>query len=325
RRRGQRRPRGRVLPLRRLQPLVGPRGGPRFGGLSVLRHPVRRHRRSGWGEVRERGAVGGRRGERLAGRVLRVSPPARGVYGRRTAATARRALGTGAARGGVRGRHRDQRHAPTAAGDRLGLRQPEGGGRTGIPHGQRTEAGLPAGGGGAGTFPGPRFPALLLAADGRPRERQEHPAGGPLLPGAPTVAAQPADPQTAWVTMMSERMEIVKVFSVEAAHRLPHVSPGHKCARLHGHSFRVEIHVRGSVEERSGWVMDFADIKAAFQPLFDQLDHHYLNEVEGLANPTSENLVRWIWERLSPRLPLLSQVVVAETCTSGCVYRGPGS
>jgi 6-pyruvoyltetrahydropterin/6-carboxytetrahydropterin synthase len=109
---------------------------------------------------------------------------------------------------------------------------------------------------------------------------------------------------------------------IEAAHRLPNVPQGHKCGRLHGHSFRVEIHVSGSVEEHTGWVMDFACIKDTFQPFFDQLDHHYLNNVEGLSNPTSENLARWIWERLHPLLPMVSRVVVNETCTSGCVYEG---
>src|SRR5213082_3175666 len=109
-------------------------------------------------------------------------------------------------------------------------------------------------------------------------------------------------------------MEIWKEFSFEAAHRLPNVPPGHKCARLHGHSFRIEIHVQGTVETESGWVMDFADLKEVFQPLYDRLDHHYLNEVEGLENPTSENLARWIWRHLHPRLPLLSQVIVHETC-----------
>jgi 6-pyruvoyltetrahydropterin/6-carboxytetrahydropterin synthase len=123
---------------------------------------------------------------------------------------------------------------------------------------------------------------------------------------------------------MSDWMELFRVFSIEAAHRLPNVPPGHKCARLHGHSFRVEVHIRGRVGEKSGWVMDFADIKAAFQPLFDQLDHRYLNEVEGLSNPTSENLARWIWHRLLPALPQLSKVVVSETCTTGCVYQGDG-
>jgi 6-pyruvoyltetrahydropterin/6-carboxytetrahydropterin synthase len=124
--------------------------------------------------------------------------------------------------------------------------------------------------------------------------------------------------------MNCDWMELHKVFGFEAAHRLPHVPAGHKCGRLHGHSFRVAIHVRGPVEETSGWVMDFGDIKSAFQPLLEQLDHHYLNEIEGLSNPTSENLARWIWDRLLPVLPLLSRVVVSETCSSGCTYEGIG-
>ena len=118
-------------------------------------------------------------------------------------------------------------------------------------------------------------------------------------------------------------MEIFKEFAVEAAHRLPNVPADHKCARLHGHSFRIEVHVRGPVGANTGWVLDFADIKAAFGPLDAMLDHHYLNEIDGLENPTSENLARWIWDRLAAQLPLLSAVVVRETCTSGCVYRGP--
>lgn len=115
-------------------------------------------------------------------------------------------------------------------------------------------------------------------------------------------------------------MEIFKEFTFEAAHRLPNVPAGHKCARLHGHSFRVEVHVRGSVQEPVGWVVDFSDIKVAFAPLHDLLDHNFLNEVDGLSNPTSENLARWIWRRLRPALPGLSKVVVRETCTSGCIY-----
>lgn len=117
--------------------------------------------------------------------------------------------------------------------------------------------------------------------------------------------------------------EIFKRFHIEAAHRLPNVPAGHKCARLHGHSFQVEIHVAGEPDPETGWVMDFAELKRAFRPIFEQLDHHCLNEVAGLENPTSENLARWIWERLKPGLPLLSAVVVNETCTSGCSYRGP--
>jgi 6-pyruvoyltetrahydropterin/6-carboxytetrahydropterin synthase len=117
-------------------------------------------------------------------------------------------------------------------------------------------------------------------------------------------------------------VEIFKEFTFEAAHRLPNVPPGHKCARLHGHSFQVAIHIAGAVGDESGWVRDFADLTCLMRPLLDQLDHYYLNDIEGLENPTSEVLARWVWDRLRPGLPELSQVVVRETCTSGCVYRG---
>jgi 6-pyruvoyltetrahydropterin/6-carboxytetrahydropterin synthase len=117
-------------------------------------------------------------------------------------------------------------------------------------------------------------------------------------------------------------LEIFKAFTLESAHRLPNVPAGHKCARVHGHSFRVELHVSGPVDAHLGWVMDFAEVKAAFDPLYRQLDHHYLNDVPGLENPTSENLAKWIWQQLKPTLPQLSAVVVHETCTSGARYTG---
>lgn len=117
-------------------------------------------------------------------------------------------------------------------------------------------------------------------------------------------------------------MDIFKVFTLEAAHRLPNVPVGHKCSRLHGHSFRVELRVSGEPGPETGWIMDFSDLKAAFQPLYDQLDHNYLNDIPGLENPTSERLAMWIWEKLKPALPLLSEVIVHETCTSGCSYKG---
>jgi 6-pyruvoyltetrahydropterin/6-carboxytetrahydropterin synthase len=117
-------------------------------------------------------------------------------------------------------------------------------------------------------------------------------------------------------------MEIFKLFTIEAAHRLPFVPVGHKCSRLHGHSFQIEVHVRGPLDPRLGWVIDFDDLKAAFKPVEDRIDHHYLNEVEGLENPTSENLARWIWRQLQSSLPSLSKIVVRETCTSGCIYTG---
>ena len=118
-------------------------------------------------------------------------------------------------------------------------------------------------------------------------------------------------------------MDIYKTFTIEAAHRLPNVPQGHKCARLHGHSFNLEIHIRGPVQEKTVWVLDIADNKVAFKPHFDLLDHNYLNDIEGLENPTSENLARWLWQRLCPALPQLSKVIVRETCTSGCIYEGP--
>lgn len=120
-------------------------------------------------------------------------------------------------------------------------------------------------------------------------------------------------------------MELFKEFKFEAAHRLPNVPEGHQCNRLHGHSFRVALHVEGPVDESMGWVIDFSELKQAFKPYLAMLDHNYLIEIEGLENPTSENIARWIWDRVKPQLPLLSQVVVRETCNSRCVYRGGGA
>ena len=115
---------------------------------------------------------------------------------------------------------------------------------------------------------------------------------------------------------------VFKEFTFEAAHRLPNVAADHKCARLHGHSFRVAVHVEGEPGPESGWVMDFADIERAFAPLHAELDHRYLNEIPGLDNPTSECLAVWIWERLAPTLAGLNKVVVRETCTAGVEYSG---
>jgi 6-pyruvoyltetrahydropterin/6-carboxytetrahydropterin synthase len=115
--------------------------------------------------------------------------------------------------------------------------------------------------------------------------------------------------------------EVFTEVGFEAAHRLPNVPSGHKCARVHGHSYRVELRVKGETDPVQGWVVDFADIEAAWLPLGDELDHRFLNDVEGLSNPTCENLARWIWDRLATRLPL-SEVVVRETSRSGAVYRG---
>jgi 6-pyruvoyltetrahydropterin/6-carboxytetrahydropterin synthase len=118
------------------------------------------------------------------------------------------------------------------------------------------------------------------------------------------------------------KVELRKTFQFEAAHKLPNVPADHKCARLHGHSFRVEVVVAGECDPRLGWLMDYADISEAFRPLLERLDHYYLNEIPGLENPTSENLAKWVWDRLKPKLPLLAEIMVAETCVSRCIFRG---
>ncbi len=120
-----------------------------------------------------------------------------------------------------------------------------------------------------------------------------------------------------------DRVQLVREFRFEAAHLLPRVPEGHKCRRLHGHSFRIEVAVTGPIHATTGWFIDYAEIDRAVVPVRDALDHRYLNEIEGLENPTSENLARWIWDRLAENLPGLSAITVHETCNARCVYSGP--
>lgn len=117
-------------------------------------------------------------------------------------------------------------------------------------------------------------------------------------------------------------MEIFNIYHIEAARRLPNLPDTHPCSRVHGHSFRIEIRVSGPLDPVSGWVMDFADLDAAFSPVRAELDHRYLNDIDGLENPTSEHLARWLWRRLKPALPGLCRIVVQETAHSGCIYEG---
>ena len=117
-------------------------------------------------------------------------------------------------------------------------------------------------------------------------------------------------------------MEIYKDITFEAAHLLPNLPEGHKCKRLHGHSLTIRITGDGPIDPEIGWVVDYADIKEAFAPIHKQLDHFYLNEIEGLENPTSENLAKWIWYKLKPSLEHLTAIEVKETCSTGCIYKG---
>jgi 6-pyruvoyltetrahydropterin/6-carboxytetrahydropterin synthase len=123
-------------------------------------------------------------------------------------------------------------------------------------------------------------------------------------------------------TFTGVSMDIFNRFTLEAARRLPHLPAEHPCSRVHGHSFQIEIQVSGPLDAKLGWVIDFADIQLAWQPIHATLDHRYLNEVAGLENTTSELLAQWIWQRLLPALPGLSKIVVMETPTSGCIYCG---
>lgn len=118
------------------------------------------------------------------------------------------------------------------------------------------------------------------------------------------------------------KVSLTRDFTFEAAHLLPNAPEGHKCRRLHGHSFRVEVVVEGEVDPRTGWFLDYGVIRDAVEPLRKQLDHYYLNEIAGLENPTSENLAAWLWGRLKPALPALARVTVHETCESRCAYEG---
>lgn len=118
------------------------------------------------------------------------------------------------------------------------------------------------------------------------------------------------------------RTEIWREVTFEAAHRLPHAGVGHKCTRLHGHSYRARIYVTGEVDAHTGWFMDLGVLKERIEPVRLQLDHYYLNEIEGLENPTSENLAHWMWQRLEPSVPGLCRIEIMETCASGCRYEG---
>src|SRR3954465_13460178 len=118
------------------------------------------------------------------------------------------------------------------------------------------------------------------------------------------------------------RVRLSKTFRFEAAHSLPTFPDGHKCRRLHGHSFRFDVVVEGEVDAAKGYLIDYGDIKRTVDPIVKRLDHYYLNEIEGLANPTSEMIAKWLWETRKPARPMLGLITVYEPCTSRCDYGG---
>ena len=120
-------------------------------------------------------------------------------------------------------------------------------------------------------------------------------------------------------------VELDMDFRLEASHVLPRAPDGSPCRRLHGHSFRVDVHVAGEVDPETGWLIDYHEIEAAWKSVHDALDHRHLNDIEGLENPTSEMLAAWIWDHLAPRLDGLLRVTVHETCTARCSYYGPSA
>jgi len=117
-------------------------------------------------------------------------------------------------------------------------------------------------------------------------------------------------------------LEIYKVFTFDAAHNLPNLPQSHKCRRLHGHTFKVSIYVKDKIDAKMGWVIDYNDIVGLVNPIIDQLDHRYLNDIEGLENPTSENIGKWLWLKIFPTLPILTKIIVQESPNSGACYQG---
>lgn len=117
-------------------------------------------------------------------------------------------------------------------------------------------------------------------------------------------------------------MQIFKQFTFDSAHFLPNVPEGHKCREIHGHTYRLTVFVEGDPDPQLGWVIDFAELKAAIEPIVKSVDHKFLNKIEGLENPTCELIAVWLWDRIKPLVPKLKKIELNETPTSGVVYEG---
>ena len=117
-------------------------------------------------------------------------------------------------------------------------------------------------------------------------------------------------------------MILFKEFTFDSAHSLPHVPDGHKCKEVHGHTYRLVVFIEGELDPHLGWVMDFAEVKGVVKPIIDKIDHKYMNDIEGLENPTCEIIAKWLWDQIKPAIPLLKKIELHETPTSGVVYEG---
>ncbi len=117
-------------------------------------------------------------------------------------------------------------------------------------------------------------------------------------------------------------MLIYKQFTFDSAHFLPNVPQGHKCANMHGHTYALSVFVEGEPDTKTGWIIDYGDLKMHIKPVIDILDHHLLNDIPGLENPTSEILTIWLWNKLKPMIPELKRIELKETPSSGVIYEG---
>ena len=117
-------------------------------------------------------------------------------------------------------------------------------------------------------------------------------------------------------------MELRQHFQIESARFLPNLESDHPCARMHGHSFKIILTLKGPVDPVAGWVMDYHVITKVMEPILRKLDHRVLNEVDGLSNPTSELLAKWIFDQVIQQIPLLTAVNISETPNTECIYRG---
>lgn len=117
-------------------------------------------------------------------------------------------------------------------------------------------------------------------------------------------------------------MKIFREFTFDSAHFLNHLPPGHKCANMHGHTYRLRVELSGELDPTVGWVVDFAEVKRVVGAVLDQLDHKVLNDIEGLEQPTAEVIAVWLWRRIKPDLPALSGVILWENPNNGVEYHG---